>query len=71
MAVFLPGANRCTFSTPVVTDTRLWRQLMLTAFEWMQKHNDYDFDCYSSFTIFSRTGCFSHIHKAGSCVTFL
>lgn len=71
MATCLPGANGCAFSAPVVSDTRLQCWLMPTALKRMQKRNDYDFDCYSSFTIFSRTDCFSHIHKAGNCVTFL
>lgn len=71
MAMCFPGANGCAFSAPVVADTCLWCRLTPTALKQMQKHNDYDFDCYRSFTIFSRTVCFSHIHKAGNCVTFL
>lgn len=71
MAMCLPDVNGCAKSTPVVADTRLRCWLTLTALEMMQKHKDYDFDFYSSFTIFSRTDCFSHKHKAGNCVTFL
>lgn len=42
-----------------------------SALKQLQKYNDRDFDCYSSFTIFSRTECLSHSYKAGNCGTFL
>lgn len=70
-ATCLPSAKWGTFGAPVVAETSFWCCLTLTALKQLQKHNDCDFDCYSSFTIFSRTECFSHSHKAGNCGAFL